>query len=108
MRRFAQAQKLHGVILVPRASEDQALADMLAEIGCRYTRIASASACVIAPVSPVASADAMPPALPAIRAVICAPSRARRPVCSCGGVSIVTGAKPRPVAPIPANHATRA
>ncbi len=41
MRRFAQAQKLHGVILVPRASEDQALADMLAEIGCRYTRIAS-------------------------------------------------------------------
>lgn len=41
VRRFAQAQKLHGVILVPRASEDQALADMLAEIGCRYTRIAS-------------------------------------------------------------------
>ena len=26
---------------MPRASEDQALADMLAEIGCRYTRIAS-------------------------------------------------------------------
>lgn len=41
VRRFVQAQKLHGVILVPRASEDQALADMLAEIGCRYTRIAS-------------------------------------------------------------------
>ncbi|MEE7566881.1 LacI family DNA-binding transcriptional regulator, partial [Xanthomonas sp. Kuri4-3] len=41
VRRFVQAQKLHGVILVPRASEDQALVDMLAEIGCRYTRIAS-------------------------------------------------------------------
>ncbi len=41
VRRFVQQQKLHGVILVPRASEDQALADMLAEIGCRYTRVAS-------------------------------------------------------------------
>src|SRR5690606_35329795 len=41
VRRFVQQQKLHGVILVPRASEDQALVDMLAEIGCRYTRIAS-------------------------------------------------------------------
>lgn len=43
VRRFVQQQKLHGVMLVPRASEDQALADMLAEIGCRYTRIASVS-----------------------------------------------------------------
>ena len=41
VRRFAQQQKLHGVMLVPRASEDQALADMLADIDCRYTRIAS-------------------------------------------------------------------
>lgn len=41
VRRFAQQQKLHGVILVPRASEDQALVDMLKEIDCRYTRIAS-------------------------------------------------------------------
>ncbi|WP_244756041.1 LacI family DNA-binding transcriptional regulator [Pseudoxanthomonas helianthi] len=41
VRRFVQQQKLHGVILVPRASEDQALADMLDEIGCRYTRVAS-------------------------------------------------------------------
>ena len=39
VRRFAQQQKLHGVMLVPRASEDQALADMLAELECRYTRI---------------------------------------------------------------------
>ena len=41
VRRFAQQQKLHGVILVPRASEDQALADMLYEIGCRFTRVAA-------------------------------------------------------------------
>lgn len=39
VRRFVQQQKLHGVILVPRASEDQALADMLASIDCRYARI---------------------------------------------------------------------
>lgn len=41
VRRFVQQQKLHGVMLVPRVSEDQALADMLREIGCRYTRIAA-------------------------------------------------------------------
>ena len=40
VRRFVQQQKLHGVMLVPRVSEDQALADMLADIGCRYVRIA--------------------------------------------------------------------
>lgn len=39
VRRFAQQQKLHGVILVPRASEEQALVDMLKEINCHYTRI---------------------------------------------------------------------
>jgi len=39
VRRFVQQQKLHGVMLVPRASEDQNLADMLAEMDCRYTRI---------------------------------------------------------------------
>ncbi|MFT4180184.1 MAG: LacI family DNA-binding transcriptional regulator [Thermomonas sp.] len=41
VRRFVQQQKLHGVILVPRVSEDQALADMLDDIGCRYVRIAA-------------------------------------------------------------------
>lgn len=41
VRRFVQQQKLHGVMLVPRVSEDQALADMLNAIGCRYTRIAA-------------------------------------------------------------------
>ena len=43
VRRFVQQQKLHGVMLVPRVSEDQALADMLAETGCRYVRIAAVS-----------------------------------------------------------------
>lgn len=41
VKRFVQQQKLHGVILVPRASEDPALIDMLKEIGCRYVRIAA-------------------------------------------------------------------
>jgi LacI family transcriptional regulator len=41
IKRFAQQQKLYGVILIPRVSEDQALADALREIGCRYVRIAS-------------------------------------------------------------------
>jgi len=41
IKRFAQQQKLWGVILIPRVSEDQALADALKEIGCRYVRIAS-------------------------------------------------------------------
>jgi LacI family transcriptional regulator len=43
VRRFVQQQKLHGAMLVPRVSEDQALCDMLNEIGCRYARIASVS-----------------------------------------------------------------
>ncbi|GAA0246073.1 LacI family DNA-binding transcriptional regulator [Rhodanobacter caeni] len=41
VRRFAQQHKLHGVILVPRASEDQALVEMLRDIDCRYVRIAA-------------------------------------------------------------------
>lgn len=41
IRRFAQRHKLHGVILVPRVSEDQTLADALAALDCRYVRIAS-------------------------------------------------------------------
>jgi LacI family transcriptional regulator len=39
--RFAQQQKLWGLILIPRVSEDQALADALQDIGCRYVRVAS-------------------------------------------------------------------
>ncbi|MCD9032736.1 LacI family DNA-binding transcriptional regulator [Luteimonas sp. Y-2-2-4F] len=41
VRRFVQQQKLHGVMLVPRVSEDDALARMLDEIGCRHVRIAA-------------------------------------------------------------------
>lgn len=41
IRQFVQQQKLHGVILIPRVSEDQALAEALREIECRYVRIAS-------------------------------------------------------------------
>ncbi len=39
VRAFAVQQRLHGLILVPRVSEDQALVDVLREIGCRYARI---------------------------------------------------------------------
>jgi LacI family transcriptional regulator len=41
IRRFVLQQKLHGVILIPRVSEDEALAEALREVGCRYVRIAS-------------------------------------------------------------------
>jgi LacI family transcriptional regulator len=41
VRRFVTQQRLHGVILVPRVSEDQALVDMLDQVGCRYARIAA-------------------------------------------------------------------
>lgn len=43
VRRFVQQQKLHGVMLVPRVSEDPALAEMLDSIGVRYVRIAAVS-----------------------------------------------------------------
>jgi LacI family transcriptional regulator len=39
VRTFVVQQRLHGVILVPRVSEDQDLVDMLREVGCRYARI---------------------------------------------------------------------
>ncbi|QBB72531.1 LacI family DNA-binding transcriptional regulator [Pseudolysobacter antarcticus] len=39
VRQFVLQQRLYGVILVPRVSEDQALVDMLREIDCRYARI---------------------------------------------------------------------
>lgn len=41
VRRFVTQQKLFGVILIPRVSEDQALAKALREAGCRYVRVAS-------------------------------------------------------------------
>jgi LacI family transcriptional regulator len=39
VRRFVQQQKLHGLILAPRASEDPALVAMLDEMGCSHVRI---------------------------------------------------------------------
>jgi LacI family transcriptional regulator len=41
VRQFVLRHRLHGVILVPRVSEDQALVDMLQEVNCRYARIAA-------------------------------------------------------------------
>lgn len=43
VRQFVLQQRLHGVFLVPRVSEDQALVDMLKETDCRYARIAAIS-----------------------------------------------------------------
>lgn len=41
VKNFIQRQRLYGVILTPSASEDEGLAKMLEEIGCRHIRIAS-------------------------------------------------------------------
>ena len=41
VRRFAERQKLHGVILLPPVSEDQELARTMQEIGCQCARLAS-------------------------------------------------------------------
>ena len=55
VRSFVLQQKLHGVMLVPRVSEDQALADMLQEVGCRYARVAAV--CLDAPERSVITHD---------------------------------------------------
>ena len=41
VQRFVERQKLHGVILLPPVSEDQALARSLEEIDCQFVRLAS-------------------------------------------------------------------
>ena len=41
VRRFVERQKLHGVILLPPVSEDQALARALEEVDCQCVRLAS-------------------------------------------------------------------
>src|ERR1700744_1723614 len=41
VKRFVERQKLHGVILLPPVSEDQALARALEEIDCQFVRLAS-------------------------------------------------------------------
>ncbi len=41
VRRFIERQKLHGVVLLPPISEDQALTRALQEVDCQYVRVAS-------------------------------------------------------------------
>jgi LacI family transcriptional regulator len=41
IRAFVERQKLFGVIMFPRVSEDERLADLLASLGCPYVRVAS-------------------------------------------------------------------
>ncbi len=41
MRNFVERQKLFGVILFPRVSEDNELTDLLTELGCPYIRVGS-------------------------------------------------------------------
>lgn len=41
VRRFIERQKLHGVILLPPVSEDQALSKALQTVDCAYVRVAS-------------------------------------------------------------------
>ena len=41
MRGFVERQKLFGVIMFPRVSENEALAKLLRELGCPYVRVAS-------------------------------------------------------------------
>jgi LacI family transcriptional regulator len=43
LRSFAERQRLFGVVLTPSVSEDERVADLMAEIGCEYVRVASVS-----------------------------------------------------------------
>ena len=43
LRGFAERQRLFGVVLTPSVSEDERVADLMAEIGCEYVRVASVS-----------------------------------------------------------------
>ena len=43
LRSFAERQRLFGVVLTPSVSEDERVADLMAEIGCGYVRVASVS-----------------------------------------------------------------
>lgn len=42
VRSFLERQRLHGVVLLPPISEDDGLADLCVELGCRYVRMGSA------------------------------------------------------------------
>ena len=41
IRKFVERQKLYGVVLTPSVSEDERVADLLRDMGCRHVRIAS-------------------------------------------------------------------
>ena len=43
IRNFIERQKLYGVVLTPSVSEDEAVAEVVRQIGCEYVRIASVS-----------------------------------------------------------------
>jgi LacI family transcriptional regulator len=43
LRGFVERQRLYGVVLTPSVSEDERAAQLLAELGCEYVRIASVS-----------------------------------------------------------------
>lgn len=43
MRRFLERQRLFGVVLLPPVSENDAVAQLCTEIGCRYVRMGSAA-----------------------------------------------------------------
>jgi LacI family transcriptional regulator len=57
VRRFVERQKLHGVILLPPVSENDELVRAIADLGCGYVRVASAS--LDEPAHMVASNDRM-------------------------------------------------
>jgi LacI family transcriptional regulator len=41
LRNFVERQRLYGVVLTPSVSEDERAAELLAELGCEYVRVAS-------------------------------------------------------------------
>lgn len=43
LRSFVERQRLYGVVLTPSVSEDERAAQLMAEIGCAYVRVASVS-----------------------------------------------------------------
>jgi LacI family transcriptional regulator len=43
LRGFIERQRLYGVVLTPSVSEDERAAQLLAELGCEYVRVASVS-----------------------------------------------------------------
>jgi LacI family transcriptional regulator len=57
LRGFVERQKLFGVVLTPSVSEDERVAELLADIGCAYIRVASVS--LDAPANMIETRDRM-------------------------------------------------